>query len=160
VEKIMVDGSKAGGLTAFQMGALAKMKEGSAIKDIVGLSAADIETVHRIGTSFAEQGKYDQAEPMFQFACLNDHAQPRYWSSLANCRQMLKKYPEAIDAYALALLLEPTNPWPPTYMAVCSLAMQDKQSAGRALAIAEGVIADGAPNEAARQRIAALRQAL
>jgi type III secretion system low calcium response chaperone LcrH/SycD len=159
-ESAMGGGASTTGLTAFQKEALAKLQKGSALKDIVGLSDRDIEAIHRIGLNFAEQGKYEQAKPMFQFACLHAHEEPRYWSSLGNCRQMLKEYNEAIDAYMLGFLLDGGNPWPPIHMAVCFLANRDKENAANALSAAEETLADGRRDETARQRIAALRQAL
>src|SRR6185436_602397 len=140
--------------------ALQVLARGGTLKDVRGLSQDDVETVYAIGFNLYNQAKYAQSEPMFQFACLYAHTEPRYWMALANCRQMQKKYQPAIDTYGFAYALNLEDPWPLIQAAICFLALQDKQSAGKALDIADKTIANGKSNETARQRVAALRQAL
>jgi type III secretion system low calcium response chaperone LcrH/SycD len=147
-------------MTAFQKKALNVLEGGGALKDAVGLTAADVETVHSIGVTFVEQGKYEQAEPMFQFACLHAHTTPRYWASLGNCRQMMRNYVGAVAAFDYGLMLDENDPWAPIHIAVCCLALGNKDGAARALTAAEQAVASGKPDEAVRQRIVALRQAL
>ena len=159
-ESVMAGEANEMKLNAFQKAALAKLRAGNAVRDIVGVTTADIETIHRLGLGFMEQGKYEQARPMFQFACLYGHEVPRYWSSLGSCRQQLREYAQAIDAYMLGFLLDSENPWPPINMAVCFLAAKDKANAANALSTAEQTLTNGRADETARQRIAALRQAL
>ena len=60
----------------------------------------------------------------------------------------------------MGYLLDQNNPWPVIQAAICYLALQDKEQAADALTLAEKTIANSKPNETARQRIAALRQAL
>jgi type III secretion system low calcium response chaperone LcrH/SycD len=147
------------GLTPIQKKAMEVLGAGGMMKDIRGLSGEEIETVYSIGFTLYNQGKYAQAEPMFQFACFYAHLEPRYWMALGNCRQMLKKYQPAIDSYGFAFLIDIEDPWPPIQTAICYLAMGNKELAGESLSLAEKAIADK-PNETARQRVAALRQAL
>jgi hypothetical protein len=53
-----------------------------------------------------------------------------------------------------------TDPSPVVQAAVCYLALGDKDNAREALALADKTIELAAPDETARQRISALRQAL
>jgi type III secretion system low calcium response chaperone LcrH/SycD len=147
-------------LSPVQKKALEVLGAGGTLKDLRGLSSEDIETIYAIGFNLYNQGKYDQAEPMFQFACLYAHLEPRYWMALGNCRQMSKNYQPAIDAYGFAYMLKIDDPWPPIQAAICYLAMKDKNLAGESLSLAAKVAEQGQANETARQRIAALRQAL
>jgi len=78
-------------LTPGQERALQVLAGGGTLKDVRGLSQDDVETVYAIGFNLYNQAKYAQSEPMFQFACLYAHTEPRYWMALANCRQMQKK---------------------------------------------------------------------
>jgi type III secretion system low calcium response chaperone LcrH/SycD len=147
-------------LTPSQEKALELVAAGGTLKDVRGLSQDDIETIYALGYNLYNQAKYDQAEPMFQFACLYSHTEQRYWMALGNCRQMAKKYQPAIDAYGFAFALNLEDPWPVVQSAICYLALQNKDLAGQALDLADKTIANGKPNDAARQRIAALRHAL
>jgi type III secretion system low calcium response chaperone LcrH/SycD len=147
-------------LTPGQERAMEVLAGGGTLKDVRGLSQEDVETVYAIGFNLYNQSKYAQAEPMFQFACLYCHTEPRYWMALGNCRQMSKQYQPAIDAYGFAYALALEDPWPLIQAAICFLALQNKDAAGKALDMADKVIAGGKPSETARLRVAALRHAL
>jgi type III secretion system low calcium response chaperone LcrH/SycD len=147
-------------LSSFQKEALATLQAGGTAGDAVGLSAADIETIHRIGLSLLDQGKYEQAQPMFQFACLYAHNERRFWISLGDCRRMLKEYSGAIDAYIMGMIDDSRDPWPLIHVATCFLATNDAASAAAALKMAEQAMAKGTFDELVQQRVSALRQAL
>jgi type III secretion system low calcium response chaperone LcrH/SycD len=137
-----------------------KVAAGATLKDLRGISDADVETVYTVGFNLYNQGKYGEAEPLFEFACLYSNTDPRYWVALGSCRQMLKSYKSAIDAYGFGFLLDSENPWPVVHTAVCYMALSDRDNAKDALSLAEQTITMGKPDAAASQRIAALRQAL
>ena len=159
-EALVVGDLEVKGLDPVQKKALEVLAAGGTLKDIRGLSKEDIETIYAMGYNFYNQAKYDRAEPMFQFACFYAHNQARYWMALGNCRQMSKKYQGAIDAYGFGYFLDSDDPWPLIQAAVCHLALGNKDAAGEALNLAEKSIESGDPNEAAMQRVKALRQAL
>jgi type III secretion system low calcium response chaperone LcrH/SycD len=147
-------------LSPTQKKALEVLALGGTLKDLRGLSNDDLETIYSIGYNLYNQSKYDQAEPMFQFACFYGHNEPRYWMALANCRQMQKKYQAAIDAYGFSFMLNIKDPWPSIQAALCYLAMNNKDLARESLDLADKTMQNGAANETARQRVAALRKAL
>jgi len=146
-------------LSPFQKRAMEVIGGGGTLKDVAGLGDADIETIHAIGHTLYSQAKYDQAEPMFQFACFYSHLEPRYWMSLGNCRQATKNYQAAIDAYGTGYMLDTDDAWPAIQVAICYLALGNKELARDSLALA-GQAIKNRPDEKARQRISALRQAL
>jgi len=148
------------GLSPTEIKALEVLAAGGTLKDLRGLDSNDIETVYAIGFNLYDQAKYDQAEPMFQFACLYGHTDPRYWMALGNCRQMAKKYQDAIDAYGFSYMMNIEDPWPSIQAALCFLAMQNKDLAREALDLAAKTIENNKPDAKASQRIQALRQAL
>jgi type III secretion system low calcium response chaperone LcrH/SycD len=158
-ETLTIGNVEFSGLTPIQKKAMEVLGAGGSMKDIRGLSAEEIETIYSIGFNLYNQAKYSQAEPMFQFACFYAHLEPRYWMALGNCRQMMKRYPAAIDSYGFAFMLDSEDPWPTIQTAICYLSMGNKELAAESLTLAEQSITDK-PNETARQRIAALRQAL
>jgi type III secretion system low calcium response chaperone LcrH/SycD len=147
-------------LTEFQEKAMELLANGGTLADLRGLGPQDIETIYSIGFNFYNQAKYEQAEPMFQFACVYSHLEPRYWMALGNCRQMMKNYKGAVDAYGFAFMLDNKDPWPTIQTAICYLAQGNKELAADSLTLADRSIRNGGGNETARQRIQALRQAL
>ncbi len=159
-DAVTAGGIELSGLSPMQKRALEVLSAGGTLKDVRGLSREDLETIYAIGYNLYNQALYEKAEPMFQFACFYEHTEARYWVALGNCRQMGKKYQAAIDAFGMGYALDQANPWPVIQAAICYLALQDKDQAGEALTLAEKTIENSTPNETARQRIAALRQAL
>lgn len=147
------------GLSAVQKKALEVIGSGGTLAAVRGLTGEEIETIYAIGFNLYNQGKYAMAEPMFQFACLYAHLEPRYWLALGNCRQMAKNHQAAIDAYGMAFIMDVDDPWPTIQAAICYLGLGDKEQAADALSLADKAIGRR-PNETARMRIAALRQAL
>jgi type III secretion system low calcium response chaperone LcrH/SycD len=139
---------------------LGVLQAGGTLKDVSGLTRAEVETAHVMGLSLVEQAKYAEAEALLRFACMYEHTEPRYWMALGRCRQSLKNYPGAIDAYLMGHVRGDADPTPVVQAAVCYLALGDKDSARQALALADKAIELATPDEAVRQRIAALRQAL
>ncbi|MBV8190024.1 MAG: SycD/LcrH family type III secretion system chaperone [Alphaproteobacteria bacterium] len=159
-ESVQVGGIEFSGLTPEQKAALDALATGAELKDLRGLTDEDLETVYAIGFNLYNQAKYEQAEPLFQFACLYGNTQPRYWLALGNCRQLLKKYEAAIEAFGLAYFHDSDNAWPVIQTATCYLALGNRENAKDALELADKTMDPSKPDDAALQRIAVLRQAL
>jgi type III secretion system low calcium response chaperone LcrH/SycD len=138
---------------------LAVLEAGGTLKDVAGLTRADVETAYVVGVGMLDQAKYGKAEPLLQFACMYEHTEPRYWMALGRCRQALKNYRGAINAYVAGHAWDDSDPMPVVQAAVCYLALGDKDGAREALALADKIEL-ATPDEALRQRITALRQAL
>ena len=139
---------------------LGVLEAGGTLKDVAGLTRAEVEKAYVIGLSLLDQAKHAKAEPLLQFACMYEHTEPRYWMALGRCRQSLENYPGAIDAYLLGHAWNDADPTAVVQAAVCYLALGDKDSAREALALADKTMESATPDEAVRQRITALRQAL
>lgn len=148
------------GLTDEERRALEIIADGGSLKDISGLEGETVEALYALGYSFYVQDKYEDAESLFQYVCLQSHLEPRYWMALANCRQMLKKHESAIDAYGYTYFLNDDDPWPVIQSAVCYLKLGNKELAADALTLAEQTIEEGTANENARRRVSALRAGL
>jgi transloator len=159
-EAVQVGDLEISGLTPEQKAALDVLAAGAGLKDLRGLSEEDLEAVYAIGFNLYSHGKYAEAEPLFQFACLYGNTQPHYWLALGNCRLMLTKYEAAIDAFGFAYLYDSDNAWPVIQAATCHLALGDKKNAKDALELADETVGTSRPDEAVLQRIAVLRQAL
>lgn len=160
-ESEQFDLSEIEGLEKSQILALDILASGGTLKDISGLDDDDIEALYAIGYNFYKQGKYDEAESMFQYICLYAHLEPRFWMALGNCRQMQKNHQKAIDAYGFSYMIEQDDPWPPIQAAVCYLALGNKELAKDSLELAEMSIEPGSDEDGeAARRIAALREGL
>jgi type III secretion system low calcium response chaperone LcrH/SycD len=159
-KSVRVGGLEFGGLTSQQKAALDVLAAGGALKDLRGLNDENLEAVYAIGFNLYNQGKYADAEPLFQFASLYGGTQPHYWLALGNCRLMLAKYEAAIEAFGFAYLFDSDNVWPLIQTATCHLALGDKANAKDALELADKTAETSKPDDVALQRIAVLRQAL
>lgn len=107
--------------------------QGLTFKDLKGISDADMEGIYAVGYNLYNSGKYEDAEKVFQFLCLFDHFNRKYWMGLGSTRQMLKQYSEALECYSLATLLNVNDPMPPLHAASCYLSMGDSEKAKSAL---------------------------
>jgi type III secretion system low calcium response chaperone LcrH/SycD len=159
-ESVQVGDLEVSGLTLQQKAAFDVLAAGGGLKDLRGLSDDDLEGVYAIGFNLYNQGKYAEAEPLFQFACLYGSTRPHYWLALGNCRTMLTKYEAAIEAFGFAYLFDSDNAWPLIQTATCHLALGDKANAKDALELADQTVEASQADAVALQRIAVLRQAL
>lgn len=107
--------------------------EGLTFKAAKGISDADMEGIYSVGFNLYNSGKFEEAEKVFQFLCLFDHWNRKYWMGLGSTRQMLKQYPPALECYSYAALLKIEDPMAPLHAASCYLAMGDSVKAKSAL---------------------------
>lgn len=133
---------------------------GATLKNLRGLDARDMEVIYSVAHGFYSEGKYEEAERAFQFLCLYDHTNARYWMAFGACEQMLKKYESAIRGYAQSFAFNADDPWPLVRTAECRLALGDLGSAESALTVAS-IIADMEDgHDDAKVRIGALTEAV
>ncbi|MCX4024667.1 SycD/LcrH family type III secretion system chaperone [Endozoicomonas sp. SM1973] len=102
---------------------------GGAIRDLRAISDESIEAMYSMAYSLYESGKYQDAHKVFQFLCYLDHYQSKYFIGLGACRQMMKQYQLAIDAFSYASVLDANDPRPPFYGAECHLALGNLKEA-------------------------------
>lgn len=107
------------------------------IREIKGISDAEMESLYSLGYNFYRTGNLENAERVFQFLVLFDHFNPRYWIAMGALCQMKKCYMEAITAYAYASFLDIKDPKPQFHAAECYLAAGDKANALSAIAALE-----------------------
>lgn len=113
------------------------LNKGVALQNLQQISDESMEELYRIGYNLYNGGRPQDAESMFQYLCILNHWQKKYWMGLAAARQVQKKYSEAIDAYSMAGLLEITDPNVPFQAAICHLSLGNVEIAIHAL---EGVL--------------------
>lgn len=136
------------------------MKNGKTIGELKGFNKKEMEAVYNVAYSTYNSGDYAKAHQIFQFLCQFYHIEKKYWMGLGSCRQMLKRYVDAIDAYSYAMLLDVNDPRPPLQAADCHIALGDKTKAISALTAAIEWSSDQPKYQTVKQRAQALLQIL
>ena len=107
--------------------------EFATMRELKGITKAEMEAVYSLGFSYYRTGRYDDAEKIFRFLVLFDHLEPKYWLGVGAIQQVRKDYQGAIASYGYASFLDLSNPKPQFHAAECFLAMGDKPNAASAL---------------------------
>ena len=103
------------------------------MRELKGITKAEMEAVYSVGFNMYRTGRYDDAEKIFRFLVLFDHLEPKYWMGVGAIQQVRKDYQGAIASYGYASFLDLQNPKPQLHAAECFLAMGDKVNAASAL---------------------------
>lgn len=110
--------------------ALGKMlKEGMAPKDAFGVSSSALESVYAQAYRLYNTGKFVEAIHLFRILILMNTTEPKYTLGLAACFHMLKEYKNAIQAYTMCNVIDPTSPIPHYHASDCFIQMKDFLSA-------------------------------
>lgn len=109
------------------------LKEGNTFKHLKNISEDTMNAIYSVAYNLYTNAKYSEAQNIFQFLCLFDHFEKKYWMGLAASRQMLKQYEPAITAYGLAAVLDLEDPKPSLHAADCYLSMGNYHAAEQAL---------------------------
>jgi type III secretion system low calcium response chaperone LcrH/SycD len=104
-------------------------ENGHIVKDFAGVSDDEMEALYAVALQEFDAGKFEDAELRFALLCRLDHYSGRFWLGLGATRQMMKRYKDAINAYALAGLHDGENPVPGLRAAECYLAVGDLDNA-------------------------------
>ncbi|MCP3880301.1 MAG: CesD/SycD/LcrH family type III secretion system chaperone [Sulfitobacter sp.] len=126
------------------------------LSQLKGLSDEHMEAVYMAAYTAYNNGNYEKAQQVFQFLCQFDHLEKKYWMGLGACRQMLRQYADAIEAYSFAMLLDADDPRPPLQAADCHIALGNKDAAVSGLTAAIEWSGDDEQYRAIKQRAEAL----
>ena len=110
-----------------------KFLDGATIKELKGITNAEMEAVYSLAFNFYRTGRFDDAEKLFNFLALYDHLNPKYWMGVGAVRQVRKDFSGAVQAYGYASFLDLSNPKPQFHAAECFLAVGDKRNAASSL---------------------------
>lgn len=103
------------------------------MRELKGITKAEMEAVYSVGFNMYRTGRYDDAEKIFRFLVLFDHLEPKYWLGVGAVQQVRKDYKGAIASYGYASFLDLANPKPQLHAAECFLALGDKVNAASSL---------------------------
>lgn len=130
--------------------------EGGTLKTLAGMSGEDMEAIYAVAFNYYNAKKYDKAHEMFQFLCLNDHAEPRWYYGLGVVRQAMGDFQGAVNAYGMATLFDIENPAPHAQAGYCLLAMGKPVEAKAALEGAIIACGDDPENESLKTQAQSL----
>ncbi len=109
----------------------------STVRELKGITDAEMEAVYSLGFNFYQTGNIENAEKVFKFLVLFDHFNAKYWIGMGAVLQVKKQYDGAVTAYAYASFLDIHDPKPQFHAAECYLAKGDRANAASALAALE-----------------------
>ena len=109
------------------------MKDNATLKQLKGVTNAELEAVYSLAFGYYQTGKFEEALKLFQFLVLFDHLNKKYWMGQGAVQQVLKDYQGAIVSYGYCSFLDLENPKPQLHAAECYLAMGDRRSAASAI---------------------------
>ncbi len=105
------------------------VKEGSNVKDALGLTDAMIEGIYGQAYRLYNTGKFKDASQIFRMLimlCPND---ARFLMGLAACHHMAKDFLSAINTYTICSMLDGENPVPLYHASDCMIQIGDQASA-------------------------------
>ena len=134
---------------------------GEPMKMLKGVSDEELNAVYSLAYSYYMTGRYDESLKLFKFLVLFDHMSQKYWTGLGSVYQVLKRWDDAISAYAQAMVLDVSRPKPIYYAALCYLAKGEKLHAASSV-VAFGLVCKGNDPETVKYRakIEALKSAI
>ena len=141
---------------------LAAVENGASIAELANVSKEELENHYALAFNLYNAGNFIDAETVFQALCIYNSLDPRFWMGLAGCRQALKNYQGAIDAYGMAGTMQVfSTPEPFVYAARCFLKRGKKEEAIGSLKGALALVKKGNPeHEAFKKTIDALLELL
>jgi type III secretion system low calcium response chaperone LcrH/SycD len=114
-------------------GVEALMKENATLKQLKGVTNAELEAVYSLAFGYYRTGKYGEALKLFQFLVLFDHLNAKFWMGLGAVQQAMKDFQNAVVSYGYCSFLKLDNPKPQLHAAECFLAMGDRRNAASSL---------------------------
>ena len=104
------------------------------LHEMKGIRMEEMEAVYALAHDFYQAGRFEDAETLFRFLTMFDHLNVKYWMGYGAVEQVLKKWDNAIKAYALVCVtLDVHNVKASYYAAECHLARGDRANAISAL---------------------------
>ena len=131
-------------------------EQGATLADLKGFTRKHLEALYTVGFNAYNSGNYKQALKVFQFLCLYDHLEKKYWMALGACRQLMKQYKDAVDVYTYAWSLDMDDPTAALHAADCHIALGDRDAAISGLRFAAKNSVDKPELHAVKERAEAL----
>ena len=102
---------------------------GKSLKDMRNIDEKAMSGVYAIGYQYYQSARYEEAGKLFQWLCLYDHFNVKYFKALASTQFMLKQYEAAVNTYSACYFLDKDNPEYPLQSGLCHLALGNLDAA-------------------------------
>jgi len=122
-------------------------EDGGTLKTLKDIPPDTMESIYSIAYNKFNAGQLDEANKIFQFLCLIDHYDARFFIGLGACRQRLHDYEMAAESYSFVTLVDVNNPVAPFHAGECYLQLGELEKAESAF-FACGHLAAGRPEHA------------
>lgn len=105
------------------------------LKHLKAIGDDVVESLYSFAFGFYEAGKYQEALNFFLLLTAIRRKEGRFWKGLGATFQLLKRYPEAVDAYSMAVLMDDKtqDPYSHFHAAECLFSMNEFKRAVQAL---------------------------
>lgn len=130
------------------------------LQDACGLSNSSLEALYEQAYDHYTSGRGLEAARSFGLLIALNPFQQKFWMGLAASQHLEQQYEKALQAYALAALLDDQDPVPHYHAAQCYLAMGNKRDAIKALELAEAHASAHSSLASLRSRISNLKETL
>lgn len=97
------------------------------------LSDEEVEVFYSYAFSYYNSGHWNEAIEIFQLLCMRRPLEFRFWFGLGAVLQEQGAYVDALHAWAMAALLNQTNPYPHFHAAECYFSLSNDLDATKAL---------------------------
>ena len=116
--------------------AFGALTSGVSVAQLQKIDPQKIEAFYALGHRFYMRKDYKKAEEIFAYAYFFDHLNLPIVKGLASARKMQGKFKEALQAYALAALLDMEDPAISFHAGECFFALGDYKSCAQSLDVA------------------------
>lgn len=122
------------------------------LANLKGLNTQEMEAAYAVGYNLYNQARWLDALKVFSFLSFHDHLDRRFHIGRGACLQMLKHNEDALRAYAIAHVLDVSDPVVAIRIAECLIALRRKSDARVVLRTVEVLAEEAAPKIGARAR--------
>jgi len=99
------------------------LSDGGTLAMLRDISSDQLEQLYSLGFNQYQAGKWEEAHKVFQFLCVLDHYDARFFLGLGACRQSMGRFEEAVQSYSYGTLLDINEPRFPFHAAECHVQM-------------------------------------
>lgn len=130
------------------------------LQEACDLSDSAMDQLYEKAYDHYAEGQGGEASHHFGLLIALNPFRQEYWMGLAASRQLAKDYDKALQAYAVAALLDDRDPSPHYHAAQCYLSLGNKADTLKALELAEAHASLNHCHAPLRQRIVTLKEAI
>lgn len=118
---------------------LLEAMRGEPLETMPEFSKDSLQAIYASAYCYYQSGKYQEAKSRFRFLATMDTENRTYWLGLGASLMMLKEYEQALQAYALAAMMDHSDPLVFIHMADCLFALGKVEEGLKCIAAADQI---------------------